>query len=112
MENALAAVVRVVGCGQNREHPRTRARLLYADRANARMRMRRAQHIGEAGIGRGNIVGVAAVAGDETLVLEPRDRLADVAGHFQNIRPVAGLSASKTREACGVVRASRISQEL
>ncbi len=85
--DALVAVGRVVGCGQDREHAGTRARRLDPDRPNARMRMRRAQHIGEARIRRGNVVGIAAAAGDEALVLQARYRLADETRHQAPSRP-------------------------
>ena len=65
----------VVGAGQHREHAGRGLRLRGVDRADARMGMRRAQHIAERHAGKRHVGDIAAAALEQPRVLEPRNRL-------------------------------------
>ena len=65
----------VVGAGQHREHARCGLRLGRIDGADARVRMRRAQHVAERHAGKRHVGDVAAAALDEAGILEARHRL-------------------------------------
>ena len=75
----------VVGPGQHREHAGRRLGLRGVDRADARVGMRRAQHVAERHAGKHHVGDVAAAALDEPWVLETRHRLAD--GEFAHCTP-------------------------
>ena len=65
----------VVGAGQHREHAGCGFGLRRVDRADARMGMRRAQHIAERHAGKRHVRDIAAAALEQPRVLEPRHRL-------------------------------------
>ena len=67
----------VVGAGQYREHAGRGYSLRRVDCADARVRVRRAQHVAEGHSGKHHVGDVAAAALDEPGVLEPRNRLTD-----------------------------------
>ena len=70
------AVTREIGGGVDRQHAGGCGGFAHVEAGHPGMGMRRAQHV-EIGLARQvDIVGIAAMAGDETVVLEAPDRLA------------------------------------
>ena len=71
------AVAGHIRAGQNGEHPRCCGSRCGVERADAGMRVRRAQHMGKGLARTDQIVDVAAVPGQKTPILDAPDRLAD-----------------------------------
>ena len=67
----------VIGGGEDREHAGRGFGLRGVDRADARMGVRRAQHVAERHAGKHHVGDIAAAALDQPRILEPRYRLAD-----------------------------------
>ncbi len=97
-----------VGAGEHRRARRAFASPRRFDRDNARMRIRRAHHHRVRLAVEAEIVGEAALAGDEPLVLLARQRLADeaVAGFVRFCRVVHPASLAvddATRSSCTLI---------
>ncbi len=90
-----------VRAGEHREHPRRRLGLARVDRADARMRVRGAQHIAEHHAWQHDVADIAAAAPEQPRILEPGHALTD--REFTHLNPRSCRTLLRLSQSAGAL---------